>query len=279
MGSHVDALQAAVQGGTAGLRPWIRRLARTGIAARGLVYLMVGTLAAQRASGNGGATLGTQDAVREVGRRGALGDVILALIAAGLVGYAAWRLLQAFRDTERKGNGLKGRAVRAVYAGKALVHLALAATPVKLLLDEPTGGGSMQSWTARALAHPAGHWVVGALGASIVGAGAYQIYRGVACKFAKNLDDGSMNPTARTWAYRAGTFGYAARGVTFGIIGWFLLNAARQTDPGEARGLGEALDVLLRQRYGPWMMGAVALGLAAYGLYSFVEARYRRIVT
>jgi hypothetical protein len=274
----VDILHATVHGGAAQVRPWIKRLARIGIAARGAVYLMVGVLAARKALGDGGETLSPKEAVHHMGR-GAFGDVLLAGIAAGLIGYGLWRCIQGIHDTDAKGNDGKGLAVRALYLGKGLVHFALAATPIRLLMDRPDGGDGMKSWTARALSHEAGPWVVGAIGAVVVGAGVYQVYRGVKRKFLKNLDDQRLQSTARTWAHRAGTFGYAARGVTLGVVGWFLIQAARQADPGEARGLGEALDVLLRQPQGPWLMGIVALGLAAYGLYSFVEARYRRIRT
>jgi uncharacterized membrane protein YidH (DUF202 family) len=275
----VDIL-AAVQGGVHQARPWVRRLARVGLAARGLVYLVVGTLAAQRAFGSGGETTDTRGAMHHIGR-GAFGDVLLALAAAGLLGYAVWRFLQAIHDTEGKGNEPKGLAVRAVYVGKGLVHAALAVTPIRMLTQGHDNGsdGQMQSWTARLMAEDWGVWLVGALGAAIVGAGIYQVFKGIKRKFRKNLDGKVMSPTVRTWAERAGTFGYVARGVVFGIVGWFFIQAARNADPGQAQGLEQALDTLLQQSHGPLMLGVVALGLVAYGLYSFVEARYRAIRT
>ena len=65
--------------------------------------------------------------------------------------------------------------------------------------------------------------------------------------------------------------------VTVGAVavGTFLAQAAWQVKPEEARGIGGALATLLEQPFGPWLLGAVALGLAAYGLYMLAEARYR----
>ena len=49
-------------------------------------------------------------------------------------------------------------------------------------------------------------------------------------------------------------------------------------NPREARGIGGALHALARQPAGRWLFGAVAVGLAAYGLFVLLLARYRRMV-
>jgi hypothetical protein len=257
---------------------WLRRLARAGLAARGFVYCTVGYLAAQRALGNGGDTVGPEGAVRHVGR-GTLGDVLLVAIAAGLIGYGVWRCIQGLHDTEGKGSDARGLAVRALYLGKGLLHFGLAVTPLRVLRDQPGEGNDVRSWTAQALQHEAGPWVVGALGAAVIVGGGYQAWKGFKKKFAKNLMDGELSARTRAWAYRTGTVGFAARGVTLAIMGFFLTTAAREANPGEAKGLGETLAMLLQQPYGRWLLGVVAAGLVAYGVYSFVEARFRRIAT
>jgi hypothetical protein len=86
-----------------------------------------------------------------------------------------------------------------------------------------------------------------------------------------------MSATERKWTKRSGQAGLAARGVVFCIIGVFLIQAALSANPEEARGLGGALDTLAAQPYGPYLLGAVALGLVGYGVYCAVNARYRRI--
>jgi Domain of Unknown Function (DUF1206) len=87
-----------------------------------------------------------------------------------------------------------------------------------------------------------------------------------------------MSQAEQTWAVRLGRLGIAARGIVFGIIGLFLIQAAKQSDASQAKGFGEALASLEQQPFGPWVLGLVALGLIAYGIYSVVEARYRRIL-
>jgi hypothetical protein len=114
-------------------------------------------------------------------------------------------------------------------------------------------------------------------GAFIVGAGLYQLYQAYKADFRDELKLGEMGARAKTWATRSGRLGYAARGVIFGVIGVFLIQAALQTDPDQARGLGGTLETLARQPFGPYLLGAMALGLVAHGVFMFVVARYRRI--
>jgi len=87
---------------------------------------------------------------------------------------------------------------------------------------------------------------------------------------------GEMGARHQRWAQWLGEWGLAARGVTFGISGGFLLYAGISADPSEARGLGGALVVVAQQPYGPWLLGVVALGLVAYGLFCLSQALYRR---
>ncbi len=115
------------------------------------------------------------------------------------------------------------------------------------------------------------------LGAGIVCAGLYQVYKAYKADFRDELKSSEMSSRERTWATRSGRLGYAARGVVFGVIGVFLVQAALQTDPEQARGLGGALQTLAHGPFGAYILGAVALGIVAYGAFVFVMARYRRI--
>jgi hypothetical protein len=250
----------------------IEPIARIGFAARGAVYVMVGVLAAGAAAGRG-RTTDAGGAVRALGRLEESGTLLVA-VALGLAAYAVWRFDQALEDLDRKGGGLKGLAVRTGYAGSGLLHLALAAT---------AGGyarrsDSMRAWVARSLAEPWGPWAVGLGGAAVMGAGVYQFHKAWTANFEDHLRKGLMSPDARRWSRRIGRFGLAARGVTFLIIGWFLVRAALRLNAREVRDLGGALRLLQQQEYGAWLLGIVALGLVSYGLLSFVDARYRRIL-
>jgi hypothetical protein len=127
------------------------------------------------------------------------------------------------------------------------------------------------------MAVPFGRWLVALVGLGIIGYGIYQLYRAYAAKVRKHLELSRASATEAEWIVRFGRFGIGARGVVFGIIGWFLLRAAMEYEPRRASGLGGALATLERQSYGPWLLGIVALGLIAYGLYQLANARYRRI--
>jgi hypothetical protein len=259
------------------VRPWIDRVARFGFAARALVYILIGSLAAGAAAGLGGRTTDTQGAIRTVGAQ-RFGTVFLCVLGLGLASYAAWRFLQAALDLEHKGGELKGLAVRASYAASGVVHAGLALSAASLAIGLRQGRSDpVRTWAGHLMSAPYGRWVVGALGLAVIGAGGYQFYKAYAAKFEKHLRKSEMSERARCWARRIGRAGLTARGVTFAVIGWFLVRAAMDVNPGQARGLAGALRALAQQDHGRWVLGLVAVGLTAYGLLSLVEARYRRI--
>ena len=260
------------------VRPWIRRLARLGFGARGLVYILVGLLAAGAAAGiGGGKTTDTHGAIGTVGAQ-PFGAVFLIVLGVGLAAYAVWRFTQAALDLEGKGTDAKGLAVRASYAASGVVHAGMAFTAGSLAVGLGRGHSDpVRGWAGRLMDEPFGRWLVGAIGVAVLGAAAYQLYKAWSDRFEEHLRTQEMSATARRWSKRIGRAGLAARGVTFGIIGWFLVRAALQVDPGQARGLAGALRTLARQDHGRWLLGVVALGLTAYGVLSLINARYRAI--
>ncbi|HEX8338697.1 MAG TPA: DUF1206 domain-containing protein [Pyrinomonadaceae bacterium] len=266
---------------TRAARPWIERLARFGYAAKGVVYVLIGSLAAY------GAFKGTGDSATD--SRGALTQVVhqpygramLGVVAAGLAGYALWRVVQALRDTEDKGTSWKGLAVRTGYACIGVVYAGLSYSALSLALGGGAGKGSDETtrgWTALALMFPLGQLLVALAGLGVIGFGLWQCYKAFTAKFRRKWKRHEMSEQGRTLATRAGQVGLVARGIVFGIIGLFLIQAAWWARAEEARGLSGALHALEEQPHGPLVLGAVALGLVAYGLYTFVEARYRRMV-
>ena len=258
-------------------RTWIERVARFGFAARGLVYILVGLLAAGAAAGMGSRATDTHGALRAVGRQ-PLGTAFLAVLACGLAAYALWRFLQAGLDLERKGSSVGALAVRASFIASGLGHAGLAVSAASLAVGLHEGRSDLvRTWVRRLLDAPYGQWLVAGLGLAIVGSGAYQFYKAYTCKFEDDLVVSRMTAGARRWSRRIGRAGLVARGVTFAVIGWFLVRAALEVNAHEARGLAGALRVLGRQDRGHWLLLVVALGLTAYGVLSLVDARYRRV--
>jgi uncharacterized protein DUF1206 len=265
-------------------RGWYAVLARTGLVAKGVSYGLVGVLAVALAVGAGGEATSRQGALEKLAAHG-FGKVVLALLAFGFAAYAIWRFVQAVAEREDAGDGeAKGAAKkwgkRAGYVGRGLIYAGLTASTVKILLG--SGGGQSQTGkahktTAVVLSWPAGTWLVGIAGAVVVGVGLWNLYRGVARKFEDRWRTGEMGEQARKWGARAGLVGHVARAVVFSLIGIFLVKAAVEYNPKEAIGLDGALRKLADASYGPYLLGLTAAGLVAYGLYCFVDARYRDV--
>lgn len=254
---------------------WVERLARFGYATKGVVYVVVGILAVGVATGMGGRATDQQGALQAIGTQ-PFGRLLLGLIAVGLAGYALWRLFQAVADPDREGRDARGIARRSGHGVAALGYGALAFTAGQLALASG-GGSSPQDWTATLLSQPFGQVLVAGVGAAVAGYGLFQMYQAYEAEFREYLNLGQMSDREETWITHGGRFGLAARGIVFGIVGVFLIQAAVSFNPNEARGLGGALQELVRQPFGPWVLGVVAFGLVAYGILMLALARYRRI--
>lgn len=251
-------------------------LARAGFVARGLIYGIIGVLAVKLAVGVGGKTTNQQGALETIARQ-PFGKVLLILVAVGLGGYALWRLIHALLGHGPEGSDSSFDRVAAL--GSGIVYAGLCAVAVEILLGAggSSGSGSAQKTTAGVFGWPAGTWLVGIAGAVLIGIGLYQGYRGISKDFLKDSKTEQMSARVRHWIEWIGTFGHLARMVVFGLVGVFLIKAAVDFNPNKAVGLDGALAKLVHQSYGPFLLGAVAAGLVAFGLYSLSDARYRRI--
>jgi hypothetical protein len=258
--------------------PWVGRLARLGLVAKGVSFGIVGVLAILVAVGEGGKTTDRQGALRTVGQH-PLGRVLLVLLAAGFAAYALWRFAEALFDREAEGSGPKGIAKRLSFLGRGAIYAALFLSTMSILLGDGGGGSGQQEdrATAGVLGWPGGRWLVLAVGVAVAGVGLFNGYRAVSRSFCDKLRTDEMNETARRLATWIGTVGLLARMAVFGVAGWFLIKAAVEYRPRETVGLDGALAKLAGRPYGHWLLGAVAAGLFAYGLYSLVEARYRKV--
>jgi hypothetical protein len=257
--------------------PWIERLARVGYAGKALLYTMVGVLAFQAALGAGGRTTGSRGALATLVRQ-EYGDVVLVIIAAGLFGYAAWRIIDAVLDPERRGTSPKGLALRGGNFVRGAVHAVLGVQAVRLAMGSAHGSGqAVGKWTARVLDAPFGRWLVIAGGLAVAGYGLYQLYRAWAAKLSKQLDLSRLSRDAGSWLITVCRAGIGARGVVFAVIGAYLVRAGIAHNAERAADTGEALSAIEHQPFGEWLLAAVAVGLIAYGAYEVVQARYRVI--
>lgn len=257
-------------------RPWVEKLARLGYAARGVVYALVGILAVQTAFGSRGQTTGTRGALQKIAEQSTL---LLWVIALGLFGYALWRIIQGVLDPENKGSDAKGLLKRGAMVASGIVYSGLALAAVRIASGSGDGGsGGQQGFTADLMTKPFGRWLVVLAGIAVIVSGLSQMKSGWTEKFKERLKLQEMDATEQRLAINTGKVGLLARGIVFLLTGWFLVQAGFRYDPSQARGLGGALEALAGQPYGPWLLAIVAIGLVAFGAYSILQARYRRIV-
>jgi hypothetical protein len=249
---------------------WVSPLGRVGYGAKGIVYIIIGYLAAKAAFGTGGQVTGSEGALRQL-QQEPFGQVLLITMGLGLAAYALYRLLGAFADVKSEGDDKKALAKRAGYFGSGVAYAALA---VAALTGLGGGNGGEQKWTGELLSMPGGRWAVGLIGLAIIAAGIFQWVKAVKGSYRSKFSLDDYTARKRQWVERIAKIGLAARGVVFPIIGWFLIRAAMQSDASETKGIGGALNALGGESYGPWLMGIVAIGLVCYGVYCWVLTIY-----
>lgn len=272
---HSEDVGDQVEAAARTAHPWIDRIARAGYVAKGVVYATVGILAGQVALGTGGKTTGPGGAVESIGSQ-PFGQVMLMLLAIGLLGYALWKLVQGVMDPDDKGSGVRRITRRIGYGGSAVIHGGLAFSALEELFGAEGHSTSLDGWTAKAMSQPFGSWLVALVGLIVLGIGFYQLHAGVTAKFREDLKTYHMGEAGRG-AVLSGRIGTTARAIVILAAGAFLLLAAYQADPSETRGLGDTLETLIHQPFGAYGVGVIAVGLVLYGIFMFVVARYRRI--
>jgi hypothetical protein len=251
-------------------------MARLGYGARGIVYCLVGGLALLAAFGSGGQTGGSRSALQSLLSQ-PFGKAWLVLIASGLFGFAAWRIVEALMDADHRGREWKALGIRAAHLVSGGIYAGLAVFALNLAFGRGAGGGedqAAQSWTAWLMAQPFGQWLVGLVGVGVAAAGLGFIWKGWRGDVMMRL---ALPSGADRWVLPLGRLGYAARGVVFVLVGGFLILAALHSNSSEVHGLGGALQSLQAQPFGWILLGVVAAGLFAFGVFGLVQARYRHL--
>ena len=248
-------------------------LARFGFAGRGLVYLVLGVLAVQVAVGHS-ARADKNGALATIKDK-PFGGVLLVVLAISFAGYAVWRLLDGVVG-HREEDGAKRWGKRAASFARGLVYAVLAYSTAHFVVSSP-GRDKTEPLTARVMGVTGGRTVVGLVGAALVVGGLYMAVRGIREKFLKKLDLRSAGSGLRSAVKAVGVVGLVGRGLVLALIGGFLLQAAWTFDPDKAKGLDASLKSLADAPFGPVLLALAAVGLLAFGLWSWVEARYRRV--
>lgn len=284
MGTNLKVQEAERTARNAATSRVVTVLARLGYAVKGIVYVVIGFLAILLVTGHGGGATDQNGALRAIYESPlgeGFGRVLMIIITVGLFGFALWSLVQALFDTEQKGKTARGILARVGYAGVAISYSLLGIVAYQIAstgsVPAKNSTSSAQNWTGLLLKQPIGVLLVILVGCVVLGIAAYLFHRAHRATFRRYLNLSSLSASARKGVIALGRWGNAALGVVFLIVGFFLVIAAVKHNPGDAKGLDAALVELLKQPFGPWLLAIVALGLLAYGGYSFAEARYRLV--
>ena len=257
---------------------WVDRAAQIGLVARGVVYIVFGLIAFDLATGDHSGKPSSQGALTEMAQQ-PYGTWLLGIVALGLFLYAVACALGAIRGRGGKKAGESDTKDRVMDAGRAVVNAGLAVYAVKILMDgrSSSGSGNTESKaTAMVLDWPGGQVIVAVIGLAIIAAGIAQWRKAYKQKFTEGLALEEASDKTRRVVTKLGIIGYVARGIVFALVGAFLVKAAVDYNPDEAVGVDGALLELAGKGYGPWILGFVGIGTIAFGVWSGVEARYRK---
>ena len=249
-------------------------MARAGYGARGVVFLMIAALALF--SGFAGAEPDTNSALETLLQQ-PFGRIWIGLIGLGLAGFVVWRLAQSLANADGQDDDAKGYAIRAALFGSAVTYAGLALTSILMALQMSTGSGGSggeEGIAAWVMSQPFGRYLAGIIGIGFIIGGIVTAMKGIKRSFGRYLE---LDAEKNSPAVLISIYGLVARGVVFGIIGVLFLYAAFNVDPEQAGGMAEAMAWLRDLPFGGIIYAVVALGLAAFGIYNFVEAHYRRI--
>lgn len=241
-----------------------------------MLYLIIGWLAGLTALGLGGRTTDSSGALHTL-LGSPFGWLATAVVVVGLLSFAIWRLVQAVFDMDGHGRGPQGLLIRGGMLFSAIGHTSLALVGLRIFVRSFAFGGSgggKQDMLRWLMELPAGRYWIGLLALLAVVAGAAHFVKGINRHYQAYLqvsDRGLriLSPIC--------SFGLGARGVVFLLIGFLLGVAAVEVSPNQPVGVDHALGWLQQQPYGGGILAVVGLGLLAFGLYSLIEAVWRRI--
>jgi hypothetical protein len=249
-------------------------LARAGLTARGIIYILIGLIAILVAFGHSAQEADQQGAIQLLAGK-PYGLVALWLLAIGFVAYALWRLSEAVFGVTGEGSGA-GPRLKSL--GRAVIYAGFAVLTFKAISGAHSSQShQQQDLTAKAMQHPAGQWLVGIVGLIVVIAGLVLVMEGFRRKFMKYLQTAQMSPKTRRVVKLLGTVGTIARGVVFALAGILVIEAAVTHQASKSGGVDKALLTLRNQPFGEVLMLAAALGLLIFGVYGLCEARWRKV--
>ena len=250
-------------------KSWLEGLTRAGFIGYGILHLLFAYLIVKIAFGGSGADGDQSGAMKKLAEE-PFGAALIVAIVVGLAAMAVWQILEIFEERRLRE--------RVASAGRAAFYLYLGWNGIKVLRGKPASSADTQQNAAEGLlASDLGRIAVIAAGLVLAAIGVFLAIAGLTKRFERHLRVSRMTRATRNLLRRLGEVGFTAKGIAYGIAGALFVIAAIQYDPDKARGLDAALRELASHSYGSWVLLLVALGFAAYGLFSVAEAKYRKV--
>ncbi len=249
-----------------------KNFARFGMAAKGAVYCLIGVLTALAAFGQGGEQTGSKGALQYLAQQ-SYGQILLAVMGLGLLGYVFWRMYQVFANPKGLDDDTKGYAKRVAYFISGLLYGGLAFYSFKLAFGNSSGGG--KSMMGSLMSGSNGDTVAIIIGIGMAIKAIYDLYRAYSGKFKEEVEETGMDRKEQKALINAGKFGHTARGVVFGLMAYLTLKS----------GLSSGNDIntqtdafsFIQNEFGSIALGIVAIGLVGYGVYMLIKAKYPSI--
>jgi len=253
----------------------IKKIARTGLVAKGIIYAIIGILTFLAAINMGGQKAGKLK-VLDFLEKQTFGNLLLIIIGIGLLCYAFWCIFQSIKDPENIGSQKKGKIKRTGFFISGLLYLGVGIFAFISAFGSSSGSGESGKKNSL-LASDFGLVTLGIVGVIIIGVGIYQFTKVNKDKFEKYFSSKALSEKKRRKIiYNTAYLGLASRGVIFLIIGFFAVKASVSSDPEKIKTTSDVFSFLEKSFYGSWLLGIVAIGMVAYAIYTFMLAKYRR---
>ncbi len=274
MGVFNHTLSTGGIGGSS--RQWIEKLARWGYAAKGFVYVLIGILAVMAAVGRGGSGSASKQGAADMIFDQPFGKFLAILVVIGILGFVVWRFVQAAKSKSLGSTHNETMMNRVRYGLSGAIYLAFAITLIRMIQGSGGGGNGRQQLVGRVLEMDLGPLLVALAGIGVMIAGVMQWVKAYKEEYMQKLSLGGLAARMRDNVRKIGKLGYAARGVVWLLVGFFLLQAGLNSDASQAQGSGGAFQTI-EQWGGSWVLLVVALGVVAYGVFMFVKSRYYQV--
>ena len=259
------------------LRPWVAKTVRLGYVAKGVIYLLIGTLAFRLGAGLDGGRLLNPDGALRIVMRQPLGMVLIGVIAVGILTYCAWQFIEGLWDTRRKGRDFKALCSRALTIIKGAAYGTVGWQALRFLLGSRGASNKPDDVAADVIRLPLGDVFLLLVGAGVAIYGLFEIWDACRADLGEDIDSHRMQREAGRWAVLVGLFGNGARGVILATMGGALALGALQHEPSKAGGVADALSMLIGGPFGVYFVAVVGAGLACFGVFELLHARYARL--